>query len=351
MAKRLVTAALALLAAFTMTGCSSVVARVNGTNVTRKEFIEEMERTQGMQVLQATIMRRLIVERATAEGLAPTAEEISARLSKFRQEKFNNDEPEFRKWMKANALDDVVLQEQIRYELTMFKLRTRKLKPTDENLKQFFSEYKEQLFDKPERVTFRQLAVADKKTADQLIAKLNNEGEMFAELARTQSADQGTRENGGLVEDVPWGLIQEQAKPIYDALRKLEPNQITQAPVKVGNGFWVLKMVNSKPAEAAKLEDPKTKELVKEQYLAQNAIPENEVIGEIVKGANVVVLDERYKAALEPLFTAQAAGAQGLSPEAQKAIQDQADKGPEIAPPTPVDEQAMPKPVTPGSGN
>ncbi|NUP98421.1 MAG: peptidyl-prolyl cis-trans isomerase [Armatimonadetes bacterium] len=343
MARRVLLAVLvAMLPA--LVGCSSVVARVNGKNITRKEFYEELQRNEGLRVLQTTILRRLMLERAAAENLMPTAEEIAARYAQWKKERFNDDEQELRKWMKANATDDVVIQDQIRFELAMFKLRTRKLKPTEEDLKRFFNEYRDEYFDKPARVSFRQIVVPSKKVADELIAQLNNEGAMFAEIARKASLDDASKENGGLYEDLPWDMIKNQAPPIHAALQKLEVNQITQQPVKVGDAFVVLKLVEIKPVEPANYEAKGTKELVRERFLQANAISEQELMAEVGKGANVVVLDERYKGAIEPLFTG---GQSGLPPELEKQLQQK----PEMAEPTQIDEKTMPAPAPSGAGN
>ncbi len=327
-----------------MTGCSSVVARVNGSNVTRKDFYEELERTHGLQVLQTTILRRLLLQRAEAAGVMPSAEDVKKRFGEFRKERFNDDEQEMRKWMKANSVDDVVLQDQFKYDLATFNLRTRHLKPTEEQLKTFFNEYKERYFDKPARVTFRQIVVPNKQAADKVIAELNSEGERFAEIAREISMDPGSKENGGLYEDVPWEILKAQAPAIHDALRKLEPNQFSQQPVHYKEGFFVIKLVEAKPAEPARFEDPAMKEQVKQAYLQENATSEQDLMAELVKGADVVVLDERYKAGIEPFFAA--GGQSALPPGVEKQLQEPT----QLAPPTQIDEQAAPKPVNPVGG-
>ncbi|MCC7492316.1 MAG: peptidyl-prolyl cis-trans isomerase [Fimbriimonadaceae bacterium] len=343
MAKRGLWMVLLLGGAGLLSGCSTVVARVNGTNISQKEFYEELERAQGQQVLQMTILKHLVIEKATAEKLLPTPEEIQARLDELKKERFEGDDAKFRAWMKASSLDDTILVDQIRYELAAFKLRTRRLKTDDAELKKFFDENHAALFDKPARVSFRQIVVPEKAQADKLIAQLNNENEMFAQLARQISVDSSSKENGGLYEDIPWDAVKQQEPAIHDALKGLAKNQITQKAVQLRRAplFVVLKLIDSKPPEPAVFD--KLKAEVKQAYLQQSATSEQELLAEVTKGANVVVLAERYKESVQPAFTAPDPTA-GLPDAVKKDLE----KGPDIAPPTPIDEKSMPKPLTPG---
>ena len=292
-------------------GCSSVVARVNGTDISTKEFVDELKRQNGLQVLQQLILRRLVMERAEAEGVVPTPDEIQKAFEEFKQQRFAGDEQEMRRWMKANAVDDPQIMDQIKYEKAVFNLRTKDVQPSDKDLKNFFDEYKDRYFDKPARVSFRQIVVADKPTADKIIAELNNEGELFAQIAKSQSMDQNSAPNGGLYEDFDWNVIESNAKPVADALKKLEDNQITQQPVNHGQGWFILKLLKKLPPEPANWEDPKVKEEAKQAYLAQNAMPEDQLMQKIVAGADVVVLDPDYKTAIEPMFAPGGPGAAG----------------------------------------
>lgn len=356
MAKRAIRWALLGLLLPLLAGCSSVVARVNGKNITKAEYYEELQRAAGLQVLHGVIMRQLLMERAAAEKCLPSAEEVKQRLALLKKKQFGDDDAKMRKAMKESAIDDMALQDRIKYDLARFKLRTRKLKPTEEELKRFFSEYRAKFFDLPERVTYRQIIVRDKREAQKIIAELNNDSAIFNELARNASLDPNpaARENGGLYEDQDLKLMQENAPPLYAALKKLEPNQITQTPVAVQTQqkvpmFLVLKLIETKPKEAADYE--KIKDDVRQAYLEANAESDQELDAEIARGANVIVLAERFKAALEPAFQA-AKGGPGTPgmPNVSPEMQKQLEKKPEIAPPTQLDEKSIPKPVTPGSG-
>lgn len=344
-AKRWLTAALAAGLSLLAVGCSGVVARVNGEDISRKDFVEALERAGGAGTLQTMVLHRLMFERAQAEGLTPTAEDIQAELKKVKEgEPFGGDEAKWAEYLKQEGTDDTVILDKIKLDLTVFRLRTSHLKPDEATLKAFFEEYRERLFDKPARVTLKQIVVASPQVANEVITRLNTEEAIFDQLANQYSLDANTKGRGGLLEDAPLALLQEQAKPVYDAVMKLKPNQVTQQPVVLVNqngqqAYVIVKLIARKPVEPAQYEP--IKDEVKQAFLMANAKPEQELITELLKGSNVVILDSRYKELLEPRF---AGAATGVPPQ----LQEQLSQPPEMTSPTRIRPGEMPAPTMPG---
>lgn len=350
---------LLLLAAAFLPGCSSVVARVNGENITRKEFTAALETAAGRQVLQELILRQLVLERAEAEGVTPTPEEVNAELQKFKQEQFGGDEQQFIQWLQQNGRDDTDILEEIRFQKALFNLQTLNVKPTDEDLKRFFDEYRDRLFDKPQRVTFRQIVLPSEEQAQQVIQRLNGEEENFGQLAQQLSINRETAENGGEQRDIPLPMIEEAAQPIADALKALQPNQITQEPVAVTDPnsgqsvYMVLKLVEMKPAEEVEFEA--VKDEVRQAFLAANAIPQQQLLAQLAQNSDVVVLHESLKAAVEPTFSSGAAaagGAPGAAPGAAPGTVPPAALGePDMTSPTFLDEDPTAAAGAAGAGD
>lgn len=348
---------LLMLSSLALMGCNDVVARVNGQDITQKEFHEQLERAQGRQILEVTILRRLVEQRAKAEGLLPTPEEVQEKLKEFRKQNGLESDADYVQWLKTNASDDTALLDQIQFQLTLYKLRTAGMKPTDDELKQFFEEYRGKFFDKPERFQFRQIVLPTKEAAAKLLHQLNTQELIFSDVARKESLDQSTAESGGLIDGFPVDLMKEQAKPIYDALSSLKDNELSQEPIQMGNVYVLLKLLKKLPAEPADVNDPETKKAVEEQYLGLKAKPEEQLLSEVAQNADVVVLADRYKAAIEPRFAPQGQGS-NLPP----AVQEQLDKGPDMTEPTEYDESqagrmleqpapSQPAPAPAGGGN
>ena len=338
---------LATLFSLLMSGCTGVVARVNGHDITRKEFHEKLEQANGLQVLQALIVRQLIMERAQAEGCMPTKPEVDAEFAKFKKDQFKGDETQMRTFMKSKGIDDKQLLDEFQFNLAVTKLRTKGVDTSDEKLKAFFSEH-EKSFGKPERYTFRQIVVQSADEARKIISQLNQSEEMFQQIAQQSSIDPQTKDNGGLVENAPAEQLKQQAEPIYSALAKLQKNQITVQPVAIQQVFVVLKLIGHDAAETVKFDDPDTKEKVKAAYLQANGKPEEQLTAEVAKKAQVVVIDPRFKSAIESFFSTGGAGAAGApgAPGVPPAVENQMEKGPDMAPPTHVDDSQVP-PATP----
>lgn len=76
------------------------------------------------------------------------------------------------------------------------------------------------------------------KQAADLIKRIN-EGADFGELAKEFSEDPGSKDNGGLYEDISKG----QFAPEFEAAAlALEPGQVTKEPVKTSFGFHIIKL-------------------------------------------------------------------------------------------------------------
>jgi parvulin-like peptidyl-prolyl isomerase len=334
-----VAAGLATVLALSMSGCTGVVARVNGRDITRKEFHDELEKASGLQVLNALILRQLLLERAQAEGCMPSKQDIDAEFARVKKEQFKDDETQMRQAMKAQGVDDKQLLDKFKLQLAVRNLRYKGVDASDEKLKAFFAEH-EKSFGKPDRFTFRQIVLDSKDEAAKIIKELNSSEDLFQQVAQQSSMDPNTKENGGLVENAPSETLKAQAEPVFNALSKLQKNQITQDPVSIQKVFVVLKLLSHDAAETVKFEDVKDK--VKDAYLEANGKREEQLEAEVAKKAQVVVLDPRFKTAIEQEFS-------GNGPQVPPGVENQIQKGPDMAAPTHVDETGEVPPASPGA--
>lgn len=335
----------ALVAVGMLSGCSSVVARVNGQDITRKQFHDHLEKRAGLQVLTELIARRLILERAKAEGCAPSNEEVLAEFNKQKKEQFGGDETKMRAFMRQNGLDDPAMLDDLRVKLAMFKLQTKGVKADDATLEAFFTENHEKLFDKPARYTFRMIGVESADAAKKALAELNGSNKLFEDVVQQYSHD-ATRENGGLVEELPVEQVGKASPPLAEALKGLKENQVTQEPISFRGNFWILKLIKKLPAEAANFKDAATKEKVKTTYLASKAKDQQQLLEELSRTCKLQVMEERFKAPLEQQFGGPAQAAPGNVPA---PVADQLKKGPDMAAPTHVEPGAVP-PAEAGEG-
>ncbi|MBI5833053.1 MAG: peptidyl-prolyl cis-trans isomerase [Armatimonadetes bacterium] len=322
-----------------LNGCSSVVARVNGQDITRADFHKELEQKAGLQVLRDMILNKMVLERAKAEGCLPDPKEVQARFDKLKADRFKGDEKQLRDYMKATGQDDKTILAQLQTDLAVFKLRAKGLDLSDGKLQAFFNENRTKLFDKPERVSFRQIVVPSADVAAKVIAEANSSQEVFQSLVAKYSLDEQTKENGGLVEEIDLATLPPAVKPLSEALAKLKENQVCQTPIKIQNSYIVVKLTARHAAEKADF--AKIKEEVKEQFIALNGKKPEQVLAECGKGAQVVVLEERFKSSLEAMFSA-GGGAPGAPANVPGDVQKNIEKAPEMTGPTRTDDLPAP---------
>ena len=93
--------------------------------------------------------------------------------------------------------------------------------------------------------------IAEQKI-DKVIEELKN-GADFEELAKTQSDDESSRENGGDLDFIYKGIFE---ASFDEAVAKLKPGE-TSGKIRTRFGFHVIKLIEKKPAEIATFEEMK----------------------------------------------------------------------------------------------
>ena len=118
---------------------------------------------------------------------------------------------------------------------------------TDEEVREFFEQNREQFNDRPASVTFRQIVIAPaasdtararaRATAEEVLA-LARDGEDFEQLARRFSADPGSAQQGG---DLGWFRRGDMVREFENAAYALRPGQISEI-VESPFGFHIIKL-------------------------------------------------------------------------------------------------------------
>ena len=195
------------------------VATVNGSAITRPEYDlfvkdllqgkqQELTADQKNQVLDDLINMQLLADQAEKDGL-------------------QND-------------PDTVAQLHLLHEKVMADAEQQKFvksfQPSDADLK---TEYDTAVaaMDKTEYKA-RHILVASKEEGQQIIKKLKG-GAKFEELAKTQSTDTGSKNNGG---DLGWFTTSRMVKPFADAVVSLKKGEITPEPVQTQFCWHVIQL-------------------------------------------------------------------------------------------------------------
>lgn len=116
----------------------------------------------------------------------------------------------------------------------------------------------------------RHILVDGEDEAKTIIASLKR-GESFEKLAKEKSKDTGSKEQGG---DLDWGPAGRYVPEFGNALKALQKNQITEAPVKTQFGFHVIRLDDSREMKQPPFND------VKEQLRQRS---QQEQVGRLVQ--------------------------------------------------------------------
>ncbi len=122
---------------------------------------------------------------------------------------------------------------------------------TDEILKKEYETIKAGLGDKEYRA--RHILVEKKDEAENIIKQLQAGGK-FEELAKANSKDPGSKDNGG---DLDWAVPSNFVKPFADAMIALQKGKYTTIPVQSPFGFHVIQLEDSREAKAPAYDEVK----------------------------------------------------------------------------------------------
>ena len=255
-----------------------VLARVNGEKVERWEFdnaVKRMEARAGgpvppdkrdevlRGVLDQLVAYHLLAQESRARKLAIPDSEVDARLADIR--KSFPTEDAYKQGIAAQGLTLEQLKLQAKTSLEVAKVIesevNSKVAVQDPEVKTFYDSNLERfkqgdsvhaahiLIGLPPNATAEQKAAAKTKAA--AVLKTVKAGGDFATLARANSTDQGSAQNGGDLGFFPKG----QMTPAFEeAAFKLKPGTVS-ALVETPFGFHIIKVIEKRPPRTAPFEE------------------------------------------------------------------------------------------------
>lgn len=122
---------------------------------------------------------------------------------------------------------------------------------SDDALKAEYDKIKAGLGDKEYKA--RHILVEKKEDAESIIKQLQSGGK-FDELAKANSKDTGSKENGG---DLDWAVPSNYVKPFADAMVALQKGKFTPTPVQSPFGFHIIQLDDVRDAKVPSLDEVK----------------------------------------------------------------------------------------------
>lgn len=271
-----------------LAGCSTsnnaeVAQYGKNKKVTQEEFYKELKSSPSSKTVLANL---LVYDALKAKyGKKLDIKKVDNEYESYKERygsQFNNflvqggyTRASFKRMIQINFLSRIALESQI--------------KPTDKQLKAAWKDYQPS-------ITVQHILTTSKATAEQVIEQLND-GKSFSSLAKKYSVDSSTSNNGGKL-----AAFNQENKSLdstfKNAAYKLEDGEYTKTPVKVTDGYEVIKMV--KHPDKGNFESNRA-ELTKELYnkWAANSTVMRNVISQVLKDQKVKITDKELKSALD----------------------------------------------------
>ena len=287
---------LALLAPLVLAACNKAatpapdapgerVATVNGKALPKSEFdlyVTNMSRQSGRDV--------------TAEQKADMLDQyIKMQLAAEEAEKAGVEKEQKVRDQLALARVQVLVDAGLQKYLEANPVQDSELRP----------EYDAQVAALPREYRARHILVDDQAAAVAITKELKG-GADFAKLAAKRSKDSSSKSGG----DLGWFTLDTMVKPFADAVKSMQPGQLTEQPVQSQYGWHVIKLEESRATNAPPFDEVKdrVKMFVQRKKLTAH-------------------LNELYKAAkIEKTAAATAPAAPAAPPVAPAAAEKTADK-------------------------
>lgn len=204
------------------------VAKVGDIQISRQQWLSELETRYGKQTLEDMIDKEVIKQMAEKYNISISSESIEQEVTMiktmyntFDHETINDEE----NWRK-----------QIETSMLLEELLTKDVVIPEEEMKTYYEENKE-LYEIPTTFQLSHIVVATEEEAEKVREELKN-GSSFTALAMEKSQDEFSANQGGLL-----GYISEDTEYIpeeyFDAVEELDENEWSN-PLKVEGGYAIL---------------------------------------------------------------------------------------------------------------
>lgn len=121
---------------------------------------------------------------------------------------------------------------------------------TEEDLQARYEQFKRELGERREYLVSH-ILLPDEEAANQTLAEIVENPERFADLAKERSQDTGSGANGG---DIGWSSPDNLVPPFAEAMRQMEPGEISSAPVQTRFGWHIIQLRDTRGATPPPLE-------------------------------------------------------------------------------------------------
>jgi len=220
--------------------------------ITEEEWINQLKKQYGRQVLEDMINRRVVFLQAQKAGIAVRPEDVEAELREMKAG-YPNDAAFYEAMRQQLGLTPEELRKDIEFYLLWEELATQGVKVSEEQMRAYYEQHKARYVE-PARARVFQILVPTLEEAQQALNELDA-GVPFEEVAKRRSTDEASAVHGGDL-----GKVELDAgylpSNVAEAAKTLPLNQAS-APLPVEGGYVIIKVTERTPARQRPFEEVK----------------------------------------------------------------------------------------------
>jgi len=245
---------------------------------------------QQLRILGDIIQQEILWQKAAQAGLMATDNEVEGRFQELRGA-FS--EEDFQRQLTEQQMTPEDIKTELRREIAIRKLLDQhigsRVEVSDAEVTEYFQQHKSQFrfLETHYRVAYilvtpqKELEVRNLRNDDavgdaaarqkaDLVMKRLRSGDDFSELARNLSEDAGSALQGGDIGFFPESALANPStpQPLRIAVQAMEVGQVV-GPVRAGNGYYVVKLLEREAAGQRELSDPQVQSSIRERLRRQ----------------------------------------------------------------------------------
>lgn len=221
-----------------------VLITVNNDQFELNEALRRSFAASEEQFLNQCIDELLIRQYAAQNNISNSIEELQVAANERRYQNGLESVEKFQQWLKNNHQTFLSLQNDIDYQLLRNKVRSS---ISNREIEAYFAEHQLE-FDRADLYSIR---VSNQEKAEELYAKITEDGENFHLLAMEHSLDKESKPKGGYIGRVS---RDELSAEIEAAVFNAQPEQVI-GPVETEKGYNLFKVSAVYPADLAEEKD------------------------------------------------------------------------------------------------
>jgi foldase protein PrsA len=268
---------------------SNDIARIENKTIGEQQFVDELVKRYGSQLLYETIEREAIFYEANRLAVEVADRDVDKEIERYKHNLADDDRDLETVIFNDYGISLDQLRNDIRYNLLLEKLATLDVRVSDAEIEKYYQENQEQ-FNEKEKLRIRRILLKEQAEAEQASKELQ-EGAVFAALAMEISQDRLTASNGGNI-----GLVQVDSlyldPELINMASSLDVGQVSK-PFETSEGWNIIMLEERIEEKLYQLAE--VKPLIFREMALKQAKPLNEYLQDLIMKLDIEIYEENIK--------------------------------------------------------